>query len=163
MERTLAPNNSADDTRRRALSYLNKHHVLTLATSGLQGIWAAAVFYVNSDLNLYFLSGATTRHARNLESNPRAAGTIHEDYFDWRQIKGIQLEGTTSILSGLQKEQAMKSFLKKYAYLDATDGPISAALAEVNWYCLEPERLYFIDNSQGFGHRDEIDIDLESR
>jgi len=27
----------------------------------------------------------------------------------------------------------------------------------VRWYRLEPQRLYFIDNSRGFGHRDEIE------
>jgi hypothetical protein len=26
----------------------------------------------------------------------------------------------------------------------------------VNWYRLRPERVYFIDNSKGFGQRDEI-------
>ncbi len=157
----MAQNNGGDNIERRALSYLSKHHVHTLATTGPEGIWAAAVFYANHNYDLYFLSAATTRHAQNLEANPRAAGTIHEDYYDWRQIKGIQLEGTTSKLSGLQKAQAMKSFLKKFPYLDGADGPIPAALATVNWYCLEPDRFYFIDNSQGFGHRDQIDIDLD--
>jgi len=34
---------------------------------------------------------------------------------------------------------------------------IAAALQRVRWYRLEPQRLYFIDNSRGFGHRDEIE------
>jgi SAM-dependent methyltransferase len=33
---------------------------------------------------------------------------------------------------------------------------IAAALERVRWFRLEPERLYFIDNTRGFGHRDEI-------
>ena len=36
------------------------------------------------------------------------------------------------------------------------DATMKNALAKVNWYQLQPERLYFIDNSLGLGHRDEI-------
>ena len=35
---------------------------------------------------------------------------------------------------------------------------IVKALARVRWFRLVPEHLHFIDNSQGFGHRDEIDL-----
>jgi hypothetical protein len=28
----------------------------------------------------------------------------------------------------------------------------------VRWFRLLPERVFFIDNSNGFGHRDEIDL-----
>ena len=32
------------------------------------------------------------------------------------------------------------------------------ALANVRWYKVTPTKAYFIDNSVGFGHRDEIDL-----
>ena len=40
----------------RVLCYLRDHHVATLATSGDQGPWAAAVFYANRGSTIYFLS-----------------------------------------------------------------------------------------------------------
>jgi hypothetical protein len=33
---------------------------------------------------------------------------------------------------------------------------IVKALAKVRWFMLVPERFHFIDNSKGFGHREEI-------
>ena len=35
----------SDDARARALAYVAGHHVMTLATQGPDGPWAAAVFY----------------------------------------------------------------------------------------------------------------------
>ena len=54
------------NTRSLALDYLNSHHVLTLATHGPEGVWAAAVFYTNDGFRLYFLSAGHTRRARNM-------------------------------------------------------------------------------------------------
>src|SRR5712692_5248599 len=90
--------------RDRALVYLSDHNVLTLATAGPEGLWAAAVFYVNDGFTLYFLSAPNSRHSLNLASQSTVAATIQEDYKDWREIKGIQLEGRASRLDG--EEQA---------------------------------------------------------
>lgn len=87
----------SDDAARE---YLAGHNVMTLATHGPMGLWAAAVFYVNDGWQLYFLSAGHTRHATNLAASPRVAATIQEDYADWEAIKGIQLEGTVRLLEG---------------------------------------------------------------
>ncbi|MCP4360184.1 MAG: pyridoxamine 5'-phosphate oxidase, partial [Chloroflexi bacterium] len=72
----------------RTLAYLRDHNVMTLATNGPEGLWAAAVFYVNVDFRLYFLSSPTTRHSLNIAARPAVAATIQEDYGDWLAIKG---------------------------------------------------------------------------
>ncbi len=64
----------------KALAYLRDHNVMTLATIGAQGLWAAAVFYVNDGFTLYFLSAPTSRHSLNIESQSTVAATIQEDY-----------------------------------------------------------------------------------
>ncbi|APR05899.1 hypothetical protein [Thauera chlorobenzoica] len=43
------------DSTQEPLTYLQRHHVMTLATHGAGGPWAAAVFYVNDGADLYFL------------------------------------------------------------------------------------------------------------
>lgn len=140
----------------RALAYLAEHHVMTLATHGPQGLWAAAVFYANQGFDLYFLSAAHTRHAQNMAASPGVAATIQADYSDWAAIKGIQLEGTARLLQGPEREAAITHYAARYDFLNKPISVIEAALARVNWYGLTPERFYFIDNSRGFGHRDEI-------
>lgn len=38
----------------------------------------------------------------NLAHDPRVAVTIQEDYSDWLEIKGVQLEGVASEISGAE-------------------------------------------------------------
>jgi hypothetical protein len=47
-------------------------------------------------------------------------------------------------------------YADRFRFLSSPTAAIEAALQRVSWYSLEPERLYFVDNTQGFGHRDEI-------
>lgn len=142
-----------------ALAYLAAHQVMTLATTGPQGVWAAAVFYVNDGFDLFFLSAGHTRHAQNFTAVPHLAATIQEDYRDWQQIQGIQMEGSVSLLADVSRETAIEQYRQKYPFLAQADAPMQAALAKVNWYVLKPERLFFIDNRLGLGHRDEIALD----
>lgn len=147
------------DVRAEALAYLQGHHVVTLATAGPEGIWAAAVFYASDDFTLYFLSAGHTRHATAIAANPRVAATIQQDYRDWPAIKGIQLEGRATQLAGSARDDAIALYRQKYPFIAQPIPALVTALAKVNWYRLQPERLYFIDNSKGFGHRDEIALE----
>ncbi len=144
-----------------AAGYLAAHHVMTLATHGADGPWAAAVFYAWSDGGLIFLSAPTTRHARNLEQDARCAATIHDDTADWKAVKGIQLEGRVERLDGEAAASARRAYAEKFPLvspLAKIPPAIVEALAKICWYRLVPQRLYFIDNALGFGHREEIDL-----
>lgn len=147
--------------RARVLEYLRAHHVMTLATHGADGPWAAAVFYANDGLTLYWLSAPSSRHSVNLARSSRAAATIQEDYADWPGVKGVQLEGIASEISGAEEKRARTLYGEKFPVvgkLSQAPASIIAAMAKVRWYRIVPARLYFIDNSVAFGHRDEIDL-----
>jgi hypothetical protein len=145
--------------RDRALEYLAGHRVMSLATYGLEGPWAAAVFYANDGFNLYFISAPASRHSRNLAAHAGVAATVNEDYFDWREIKGVQLEGTVEQISGAEETRVRGLYGKKFPLAaDPTSAPaaIAAAFVKVRWYRLAAVRAYFVDNSAGFGHRDQV-------
>lgn len=147
-------------TRQKLQDYLRTHHVVTLATMAADGPWAAAVFYVSDGNTLYFLSSPKTRHCRNLQQDARVAATIQADYSDWPEIKGVQLEGRVSQLSGEDEAKARQLYMEKFpriGMLGQGSAAIVAALARINWYRLSPTRLFFVDNSISFGHRDEIE------
>lgn len=144
------------DARATALAYLANHHVMTLATAGPEGIWAAAVFYASEGFNLIFLSAGHTRHARAMAANPQVAATIQEDYHDWPAIQGIQLAGAVRQLAGADRDAAIARYRAKYPFIAQPIPTLVAALTKVNWYVLEPDTVYFVDNSQGFGHRDQV-------
>ena len=143
-------------SREAALNYLQNHQVMTLATVGDDGVWAAAVFYANEGFDLYFLSASHTRHAQHIAAGSRVAATIQEDYDGWEAIQGIQLEGVARALEGAERETAILLYEEKYPFVARADQQIQAALARVDWYRLRPDALYFIDNSRGFGFRDRV-------
>jgi len=138
------------------LSYLSGHSVVTLATYAEGDLWAAAVFYVNDGFDLFFLSADHTRHARNIAVEPGVAGTIQDDHAEWQTIRGIQLEGNVRLLDGHERKLAQALYQQKYPFLATAPEPVLLALTSVNWYRLTTRRLYFVDNSLGFGHRDEL-------
>jgi uncharacterized protein len=145
--------------RERTLAYLRDHNVMTLATTGPQGLWAAAVFYVNDGFTLYFLSAPTSRHSLNVETQPGISATIQEDYKDWRQIKGIQLEGEAKRIEGAEQAATIARYGLKFPIvgnLASAPAEIVKAMSRIVWYKVVPTQLYFIDNALGLGHRDEV-------
>ena len=142
--------------RGRMLAYLAAHNVLTLATTDP---WAAAVLYVNDGFVLYFLSSPETRHCQGLRRDPRVAVTVHEDYADWRAIKGIQLEGAVEPVDAGDLPRVRALYAAKFPIIGSAASPaIVAALARIRWYRITPQRVCFVDNAAGFGHRDCIDL-----
>lgn len=146
-------------TRAKALDYLRAHNVMTLATAGTRGPWAAAVFYASEGFELYFLSSPETRHGCDIGAEALVSAAIHEDYRGWPEIKGLQVEGRATRLEGAGRAAAFECYAKKFPFVRAQPGSVPEivqALQRVAWYRLTPGRLYFIDNARGFGRREEI-------
>ncbi len=148
-----------EKAREKALAYLAGHNVMTLATAGAQGAWAAAVFYANREFELYFVSSSRSRHAQDIAAQPRIAAAIHEDYRDWRSIQGIQLAGRAERLEGAARDAALACYRAKFTFLNnpaAALAPMLEALGKAACYRLAADELYFVDNATGFGQRARI-------
>ena len=143
----------------KVVAYLAAHNVATLATAGPDGPWASAVFFAADGADLIFLSSPKSRHGRNLAADPRCAATVQSDYQNWTEIKGVQLEGRVTPLSGADEVCARLIYQEKFPFVKPVCGiaaPLAKALAGISWYRLHVERMLFLDNSLGFGHRDEL-------
>lgn len=152
----------AEELKRQILQYLQAHNTMTLATCADNVPWAATVFYASDDLSLYFFSAPESRHCENLAANSKVAVTVQEDYQDWRQIKGVQLEGKVALVdSVIEKAKALAVYARKYPdvirlFTDPASGVFYRAFLKVKFYRVSPERVFFIDNAQGFGKRQEL-------
>jgi uncharacterized protein YhbP (UPF0306 family) len=146
------------------LEYLGQHTVVTLATAGPDP-YAAAVYYANDGFQLVFVTDPTTLHGSHLVDSDRVAGTIQDQPFEWADIKGIQLRGRAVLLEGRPAEQARSVFITKYPYaatmlkLATTDVSAASRTAGVRIWRLVPEWIRLLDNSKGFGHKDELLFD----
>lgn len=145
--------------RDRVLAFLDAHHVMTLATVGEDGPWAAAVFYAHEDLRLYFLSAPTSRHARNLARDPRVAATIQRDYDDWPGIRGLQLAGTVREVARADEARVRALYRQRYPLIGGGAGvprKLLEALDRIRWYEFVPADIHLIDNTLGFAHRERL-------
>lgn len=147
-----------DDTYLLARQYLSEHNVLCLATTRDDLPWVAPVFYGVFNAKLIFLSAPHTLHCKNISANSAVAGSIQEDYNNWTTIKGIQLQGTVSRVTSECTHAVIDSYSKKFPVTgDHAPVEIANALEKIHWFELSVEKLLFIDNSKGLGHRVELD------
>jgi uncharacterized protein YhbP (UPF0306 family) len=137
----------------RLAVFLAGQSTLTLATVAEDGRpLAAALFFVADEaLNLYFVSGANSRHAQAIARDRRVAATVYASTWDWPSIAGLQLEGEARALSGAEREAALALYAGKFPFVAG----MAARLAESTCYRITPRWLRWIDNRQGFGHREE--------
>jgi len=71
----------------------------------------------------------------------------------------LKFEGTVEQVSAAEEAGIRERYGKKFpiaADPAAVPAAIAAAFAKVRWYRLAAARAYFVDNSAGFGHRDQV-------
>lgn len=81
------------------LSFLKKHHVLCLATTGNGGGHATPLFYALKEdpLQLIFISDPHTRHMREGILDRRVSAGVYLESKNMRLILGVQLWGSLQI------------------------------------------------------------------
>ena len=134
---------------------------MTLATVGVGGEPHATPLYfvADPDLNLYFYSKATSRHARDLESNPFAAVAVYPEVTDWRRILGLQMRGRGSpVEPRWMRQLAWKLYRRKFPFADA----FRMQVVRNRLYVFAPTWVRVIDNSQGLGFKKEWTVEKES-
>jgi uncharacterized protein YhbP (UPF0306 family) len=148
---------SKNKLRTRLQHFLAEHTTLTLATVGEDGQpQAASLFFAEmDDLSLIFISDKQVRHSQNIARDSRVAATIYADGQQWQSIRGLQLEGVCTELSGQAAKTAKAVYLTKYPFI-SRNALLTAMLLRVTFYKITPTWLRLIDNSQGFGHKEDL-------
>jgi uncharacterized protein YhbP (UPF0306 family) len=144
-------------TAAKIKQFLAEHTTLTLATLGPDSQpQAAPLFFAEmDDLSLLFISEKKVRHSQNIEKNNRVAVTVYADGQSWQNIRGVQLEGHCAALSGAAARQARQVYLAKFPFI-AQNKILAAMLHVVTFYKITPVWIRLTDNTQGFGHKDEL-------
>src|ERR1700745_4224617 len=86
--------------RKKILSLLEEHRIMTLATLRPDG-WpqATTVGYVNDGLTLYFLCGLDSQKAANLAVDDRVSLTIDHDTPQIMEITGLSMAARTQLVT----------------------------------------------------------------
>jgi len=139
----------------RLREFLDEHRTLTLATADDEGPWAADVYYIRVGTDLWFFSKPSSRHARAVATDSRAAGTVHAAAEGWRDIRGVQMAGLVMPApEGKVRDLAVKAYLEKFPF--AKPLLVGELLAKVRFYRFVPDSVFWIDNGKGLGGRTEM-------
>ncbi len=135
-----------DGIDKRIVTFINKHHVLTLATCSENKPWCANCFYVYfEDVNLFvFTSDDTTKHIQDVLMHDLVAGSIVLETTVIGKIRGIQFQGKMWKPERDLLKKVKSAYLKRF--------PV-AMLLKTNLWVVEPSLLKFTDNRLGFGKK----------
>ncbi len=148
----------SEEWRSRITQFLDQHVSMTVSTVSPNGSPRAADVYFVSDaqLNLYFYSDPASRHSRNIERDPRVATAVRDDPMDWRNIRGVQIEGTgTRVTDPDERAVAWRLMCGKFPFYES----FTDVVAHLEIYRITPHWIRWLDNSMSFGHHEEFALD----
>lgn len=131
---------------KRIIEFINKHHVLTLATSRNNIPYSANCFYVyHEEKNmLIFTTDQETKHAQDAIENNQVAGSIVLETNVVGKIQGLQFQGEMFEPKDELLKQVKARYLKRF--------PV-AMLMKTQLWVVELNFLKFTDNRLGFGKK----------
>jgi hypothetical protein len=146
---------------------LTNHYTISIATAAKEESWSASVFYVSDQkLNIYFISFDESKHIQGILKNKKVSATINQDVSDWMQIKGLQLQGVAYKAPEQHRKNILNAYRQKFDSihelldLPKTDDEkkIAKQFNSISLFCFEPHWIRLLDNSLGFGSKEEIEI-----
>lgn len=139
------------------LDILETVPVMTLATCATDTPWATDVYFARTGFDLVYFSSSHSCHCRNLAANPACAATVHPLAATWQEIRGVQMQGEASPITGVEaKMRATAAYLGKFPFareLMSNPSAVARKMAKVTAHVFRPSRIRYLDNSLGFGAR----------
>ncbi len=141
----------SDELKARIREYLDERMYINLGTVSADGTpLVHTVGFVTDGDAVCFVTDNRTRKAANIEGNPAVAFTSDKDEPEIPKIKGVQMTGSAAKVTDAESVQRVMGMLVgKY--------PIMAEMPPNENYVvfrIEFKEGMFIDNSKGFGHRE---------
>lgn len=146
-----------EEIRRKILTLLDQHRIMTIATLRPDG-WpqATTVGYANEGLTLYFLCGPDSQKAANLARNDRVSLTIDHDTPQVMEITGLSMAAHAQVVDDpTEAEKALRLLMLKYPQQASIPVPMPTP-ADVRIFRVTPIVISVLDYSKGFGHTDLV-------
>lgn len=139
-------NTKMKDMDQRMIKFIQKHHVLTLATCKDNQPYCANCFYVylEDENMLVFTSDKETKHIHDIAEQNYVAGSIVLETTVIGKIQGIQFNGIISEPGQDLMKKVKKAYLKRFPY---------AALMDTTLWTVKLSYIKMTDNRLGFGKK----------
>lgn len=142
--------------KEQIIQFMKKCRISTIATVSAEGQPSAStVFFRNAGVDIYFNTGRDTQKVRDITSNPRVAIVMQEPGIvptADQDMKGIQYLGKATILPDAETTSVPTGIIARHkAFNSAMPG--KSVIVKVT-----PLKIYLIDYSRGFRHRDLVEF-----
>ncbi len=152
---------TSQNLQRVITEFLDGYTTMTLACCRSGVPWAAAVYYARRGFDLVFFSSRSSRHSTAFAENEAAAAEVHGIYDNWKDIRGLQMEGVVlAMTSPFAAAMALATYLNRYPFVrEFLESPrlISKAVANktasITLYVFRPSLIKYVDNQEGFGSK----------
>ena len=123
--------------------FLDKHHVMSLATTDLKDLSVCSLFYAYSrDKNSFIVASSDdTTHIEHIKKHANVAGNILLETKTIGKIQGVQFRAA---FSSLEDEELKKLYFKTFPY--------ALALSPKLWQ-IKVNYFKMADNKFGFGKK----------
>ncbi|MDD2906252.1 MAG: pyridoxamine 5'-phosphate oxidase family protein [Sulfurimonas sp.] len=124
-------------------TFINKHHVMSLATSDYKTQSVCSLFYAyNRDVNSFIVaSNEDTTHMSHIAQNNNISGNIYLETKMVGKVQGVQFNG---VFMELEDRDLEYCYFKKFPY--------ALALSPKLWQ-IKVNHFKMTDNTLGFGKK----------
>ena len=166
-ERTYPKRLTAARVQRTMRHILKKNALCAIATVAAHGrAHVNTAYFAYSDaLDLYFLSHPSSRHCRNLESNPTMAIAVFDSGQTWGELdRGLQLFGTCREARGVAARSAERMYARRFKPFASWKAELDAKNAEWDYrfYRFVARRVKVFDERE-FGGALFVTADIARR
>ena len=131
-----------EELRGRITSYLSKHAVCVVSTSGMVGVWAMPALCVNRELIVECLLPGWADISYHIEQDPHVLLILYDSNLRW-----MQYWGTASLLPA-----------PEWGGLPSAALPVDRRDERYVAIRVLPERIDLVDESKGWGARETLDF-----
>ena len=131
------------DNLKKIKSFIDKHHVLTLATYDEEIISACSLFYAYEPKSRVFVvaSSDDTLHVKQIKNNNKIAGNILLETKEVGKVEGLQFRG---VFYENEDKELSKLYFKTFPY---------ALAMQPKLWVIEVDFFKLTDNRFGFGKK----------
>lgn len=147
----------SDEQIRKIEEFLQGESTVVLSVKDSDGVLhSAPLFYwLGEGLRLYWVSSEKSRHSEALLVNPNVAAAVFHATFEWREIVGVQMEGTAEAVGDGERRAVLEGYKERF-HLNHL---FAAALSASTLYCFQPRWVRYTDNHTMFGDKFELTLD----
>jgi uncharacterized protein len=146
--------------KKRYAELISQTRAMTLATTGEKGPWAAPVYYLYRDNMFYFFSSPDSQHIQD-GKDQRCAAAVFSTHSNMEKLSGLQMSGTVrQQKTGIRAAAVAGAYARRFGITVSGSDPLGFFLDafHARLYFFLPDLIYHMDNQQGFGCREVIEL-----